>query len=338
MLNISKPTYRNILMVAKHMVIQIHRYRILIAGTMTILLIILAMTLYSVYMKSITYVKFVTINNQTYYVSDFQDYMSVKTKDLGQSIMDNQDVFQFYLDDFINYKLIYQEALDNTTVVHIAVEEEVRTTLEQNAFMVDVLDILSDQRTYDSFQNLTYADKIIYEYMSQNFYQHINISTEEIQTEYEQMRTEFDSYPAMYVLTVSSHNESMMDEINQELQSYDFEEVVDGFASRYQDIYRQDGIITIDEADEHFQQLKLMDQGETYSVKVNELYYIYQLHSTYTSSRNFIPLELIRNSIGLELYFSKMNSYIDDYMKILYTTSDIQTHMKDGEVLKSFIY
>lgn len=283
------------------------------------------------------HVKFVSINGQMYYASDFSDYMSVKLGDISPAVLNSTEAFQFYLNDFVHYKLVYQESRVGSEVVHLAVENEVRDALEGNASKEDALRILQNTQTFNSFLGLSYEDSVIHSYMGDNFYSKVTVSADEIKREYEKTKGEFDNYPIRHMLGIVTDNTTLQQEILEELKEYDFEEVAHRYDEAYSNVFLQEGFLTPDSIPDHIANLGNLTLRQTYRYDHGGEHYIYQVLGVYTSRRKFIPLDILRGSIGNALYRQKVNSYIDDYIEILYSTSDIRYYMPQGAVVYSVI-
>lgn len=308
-------------------------YRTLVA-TLVVLSVVVGGFSYSFYLKyKAAHVKFVSINGQVYYTRDFMNYMSVKMGDIAPSVLNSTAAFQFYQKDFVRYKLIYQEAEASANVAHVVIESEIRNALEENASKNDVRRILSDKQVFNSFLELSYGDSVIHNYIVESFYTEVSVSPMEISQEYDRIKGVFANYPIHHMLGVVTDNTTLQGEILEELREYDFEEVAHRYDEGYDSVFLQEGFLTPDAIPEQLLPLVDTPAGESYLYDQGGVHHIYQVLGVYRSSRNFIPLDLLKDSIGRALYHSKVNSYIDDYIEILYSTSDIQYYMPDGTVV-----
>ncbi len=313
------------------------KYRALIVSVSILVLLVAGLTYVLAQRYAASHVKFVSINGKMYYSSDFSDYMSLKMGDISPKLLNSTEIFQFYLHDFVRYNLIYQDAQRGGSTIPPVAESEVRNALEENASKADTVRILSNSQVFNSFLGITYQDSIIHGYMVDNFYRAITISSDEIAQEYDRMKNEFDNYPIRHILGIITDSNALQQEILEELKEYDFEEVARRYDEGYSNVFLQEGFLLQGSTPEGILPADGMPQGETHLYDQGGMHHIYQVLGIYNSSKNFIPLDLLRDSIGKSLYHQKVNSYVDDYIEILYTTTDIQYYIPDGTVINTII-
>ncbi len=313
------------------------KYRALIVTVSILVLLVAGLTYVLVQRYAASHVKFVSINGKMYYTSDFSDYMSLKMGDISPKLLNSTEVFQFYLHDFVRYNLIYQDARGGGSSIPPVADSEVRDALEGNASKADTVRILSNPQVFNSFLGITYQDSVIHGYMVDNFYRAITISPAEIIQEYDRVKKEFDNYPIRHILGIVTDNSSLQQEILEELKEYDFEEVARRYGERYSDVFLQEGFLLEGSIPQEIIPADEMSQGETHLYDQGGVHHIYQVLGVYRNSRNFIPLDLLRDSIGKYLYHQKVNSYVDDYIEILYTTTDIHYYIPNGTVINTIM-
>ncbi len=269
---------------------------------------------------------YIIINGRTFYMSDFLKFADIALKEMSGSDLNNESVKKYLIDNFIEHKLLLQEAIRRNVQI-----DEKKIYLVTNSFLSETG--IQDLKVYsgsfntngrdlaDMLRERSMVETLIYDYISSK----IEIKEDEIRKKYNALYGQGELEEKTHLFQIFTTDKDVADKALAELnKGIAFAEV----ASRYSEGPEKSeggdlGFISKETYPEIFAEAFKLKEGEISNIVKSEYGYHIFLVQEYSTPKQ-ADYNSVKTQIHFSLYNKEQNKKIRELVHSLYEKADIQ--------------
>lgn len=256
----------------------------------------------------------VTINEMNYSKEDVLNYLFYSVSEMDNVSLHDDNIKKVLLDDFINHKLILNEAI----------KEGITVDLDKVRMIIDKIETKNSHDKIrwpykDIFEKIIYEHLVVQSYLNKQISKNIKVDESEIKQHYETFKKEFKQKKLYNIYQIFNTDEKLAYEAREELYKRNsFEKVARKYSmDAYAEAGGNMGFVDLEELPDVFKNVKSMKKGKISKVIKSEYgYHIFYLKDIDKGVTN-PSLEDVSGEIYSSIYEKKQQIYINNLIKEL---------------------
>ncbi|KAA0258662.1 hypothetical protein FHQ18_05760 [Deferribacter autotrophicus] len=275
----------------------------------------------------------IIINGSPYYKEDILNFVYFNFPETSDMDLSNDNLTRLYLDEFINFKLLVEEAVKNNVKIDKKRFEEIIKNVKS---LSDESYVINLPISFENYKELFKENLIVKEWVNRLIEKNITVTEEEVRSKYEEFVKKYKPSTRYHVLHIVTLNYNDAKKARMKLlRGKKFSEV----AKKYSVGPEKDdggdlGNIVLDDMPKVFQYIK--------NLKINRISPIYKSDYGYhifkvvgkerEQNKSF---EVLKPRIYQELYTSKVDKFLNNHVKELRKNAEIKINNPDLNIADS---
>ncbi|MGA1846196.1 peptidylprolyl isomerase [Deferribacter abyssi] len=266
----------------------------------------------------------IMINGIPYYKEDILNFVYFNFPETSDMDLSNDNLTSLYLDEFINFKVLLEEAVKNNIKIDDVRFEEIVKNIKN---LSDESYVISLPISFEKYKKLFKENLIVKEWVNRLIEKNIVVTEDEVKSKYNEFITRYKSSVRYHVLHIVTLNYKDAKKARLELlRGKKFSEV----AKKYSVGPEKDdggdlGNIVLDDMPKVFQFIKKLKVNRISPIYKSDYgYHIFKVVGKVRKENK--SYDVLKPRIYQELFTSKVDKFLNNHLKELRKNADIKIY------------